>query len=221
MANTDLETGLENVNNVVFCETTKQSQAHYRKWSAQYDSDMDVLGVSYSTKVVDMFEKHVTELDNLKVLDLGGGTGTASFNLRNRLNFKGEIDILDASMSMLYEASQKDVGFRNILCHFVTDSGELPFRDETYDVIISSGAFLPNHIPASSIFGVINALKRGGLLMLTRRLQTNEEYGEEFVENVEKLCKEKKLKFVDRMEYIHFTNIEHKFQSGGFVYQRL
>uniref|UniRef100_H2YX16 Methyltransferase domain-containing protein n=1 Tax=Ciona savignyi TaxID=51511 RepID=H2YX16_CIOSA len=93
-----------------------------------------------------MFSKHVKDKINSVVLDLGGGTGTSSLFIRNQLQFQGEIDILDANIEMLYKASQKKIGFRNIIRHFVGKSGELPVRDESYDVIISTGAFVPNHI---------------------------------------------------------------------------
>ncbi|XP_078486113.1 uncharacterized protein LOC144744675 [Ciona intestinalis] len=221
MADRERETALGVVKNVVFCQSTEESQKNYRKWSRQYDNDMSILGNSGSSKITEMFSKLVTDLENCEVLDLGGGTGIASFNLRNDIEFKGELDILDANIDMLYEASQKDIQFRNIICHAVTERGNLPLCDEMYDVIISSGAFLPNHIPASSIFGIINVIKRGGLLLFTRRLKTAEGYGQQFVENVEKLCSEKKLKYVDHIEYVHFTKVEDKFTSGCFAYQRL
>ncbi|XP_078495273.1 uncharacterized protein LOC144750079 [Ciona intestinalis] len=152
MADKERETALGVVKNVVFCQSTEESQKNYRKWSRQYDNDMSILGNSGSSKIIEMFSKLVTDLENCEVLDLGGGTGKASFNLRNHVEFKGELDILDANIDMLYEASQKDIQFRNIICHAVTERGNLPLCDEMYDVIISSGAFLPNHIPASSIF---------------------------------------------------------------------
>nr|XP_002125713.1 uncharacterized protein LOC100175264 [Ciona intestinalis] len=221
MADKEIETALGVVQNVVFCQSTEESQKNYRKWSTQYDNDMTILGTSNTTKIVEMFSKLVTDSENFAVLDLGGGTGIAASNLRNHAGFKGELDILDASIHMLYEASQKDINLRNIICHAVTENGNLPLRDEMYDVIISSGAFLPNHIPASSIFGIINVIKRGGLLLITRRLKTTEGYGQQFVKNVEKLCSEKKLKYVDHMEYVHFTKVEDKFPSGCFAYQRL
>nr|XP_004227099.1 uncharacterized protein LOC101243204 [Ciona intestinalis] len=221
MSNTEIETALEAVKSAVFCQTTEESQSYYDVWSKRYDSDTSTLGSLSTIKITEMFSKHVTDLSNCQVLDLGGGTGRVSYNLRNRIHLKGDIDILDANMNMLYEANQKDINFRNILRHFVTENGNLPMSDEMYDVVVSSGTFLPNHIPVTSIFGIINVIKRGGLLLITRRLKTTEGYGHQFVENVEKLCSEKKLKYVDHMEYVHFTKVEDKFPSVCFVYQRL
>ncbi|XP_078495245.1 uncharacterized protein LOC101243204 [Ciona intestinalis] len=221
MSKTEIETALGAVKSAVFCQTTEESQSYYDVWSQHYDNDTSTLGSLSTIKITEMFSKHVTDLNNCQVLDLGGGTGRVSYNLRNRIHFKGDIDILDANMNMLYEANQKDINFRNILRHFVNENGNLPMGDEMYDVVVSSGTFLPNHIPVTSIFGIINVIKRGGLLLFTRRLKTTEGYGQQFVENVEKLCSEKKLKYVDHIEYVHFTNTEDKFSSGCFVYQRL
>nr|XP_018670460.1 uncharacterized protein LOC108950095 [Ciona intestinalis] len=221
MSKTEIETALRAVKSTVFCQTAEESQFYYDVWSKHFDNDTSTLGSLSSIILTEMFSKHITDFKNCQVLDLGGGTGKVSFNLRNRFHFKGEIDILDANMNMLYEAYQKDLNFRNILRHFVTETGNLPLADEMYDVVASAGAFIPNHISVTSIFGIIKVIKRGGLLLVTRRLKTTEDYGQQFVENVEKLCSEKKLKYVDHMEYVHFTNVEDKIPSGCFVYQRL
>ena len=41
--------------------------------------------------------------------------------------------------------------FRNIIRHFVSDEGDLPLKDGTYDVITSAGSFIPNHIAATAL----------------------------------------------------------------------
>uniref|UniRef100_H2YX31 Methyltransferase domain-containing protein n=1 Tax=Ciona savignyi TaxID=51511 RepID=H2YX31_CIOSA len=210
MSNQQLEEKcLENIKRVVWCKTAEESQNHYKVWSEQYDTELAIIGGSGSQAATNMFSKHVKDKINSVVLDLGGGTGTSSLFIRNQLQFQGEIDILDANIEMLYKASQKKIGFRNIIRHFVGKSGELPVRDESYDVIISTGAFVPNHIPASAIQGMIKAIRSGGLLIFTLRLQGLGDYGEEFVQNIEQLCLEKKLELLDQMELRHFTYQEN------------
>uniref|UniRef100_H2YPG7 Methyltransferase domain-containing protein n=1 Tax=Ciona savignyi TaxID=51511 RepID=H2YPG7_CIOSA len=211
---------LENVKNVVFCKTEEESQKHYDVWSEIYDNDLITLGFGGHTSIIYMFSKHVEDRINTKVLDLGGGTGLVSQFLRSQLQFKGEIDILNANMDMLYKASKKEVGYSTILRHWVGDSGDLPFRDATYDVIVCSGAFIPNHIPASAIKGILNVIKPGGLLLLNMRLETTGSYGEELLNNIKQLCSEKKLELLDDDQYIHFSKSPNKFNSGCFVYRR-
>uniref|UniRef100_H2Z439 Methyltransferase domain-containing protein n=1 Tax=Ciona savignyi TaxID=51511 RepID=H2Z439_CIOSA len=175
---------------------------------------------SSQKNITDMFLKHVKDRTNTKVLDLGGGTGSVSQLLRNQLQFKGEIDILDANMDMLYKASKKEVGFSNILCHWIGDSGDLPLRDATYDVIVCAAAFLPNHIPAPAIKGILKVIKPEGLLLLTMRLETTGSYEKVLQDNIKQLCSEKKLELLDDVKYTHFSNSPNKFNSGCFVYRR-
>uniref|UniRef100_H2ZNR6 Methyltransferase domain-containing protein n=1 Tax=Ciona savignyi TaxID=51511 RepID=H2ZNR6_CIOSA len=220
MSNKQLNETLEKVKCAVWCKTAEESQNYYTLWSQEYDDDLIILGSDGCQMATNMFLKHVKDKTSSKILDFGGGTGISSFLIRNQLQFQGEIDIMDANIDMLYKASQKKIAFRNIIRHFVGKSGDLPVRDASYDVIVTTGAFIPKHIPATAIQGVIKAIRSGGLLIMTRRLQGTGDYGEELDQNIDQLCSEKKLELLDHIEYGHFSNQENTIKSGCFVYMR-
>ena len=40
---------------------------------------------------------------------------------------------------------------RNIFRHLISENGLLPMQNGTYDIVTSSGSFIPNHVPATAV----------------------------------------------------------------------
>ena len=72
---------------------------------------------------------------NIKILDLGAGTGTVGLDLSK--HGYTNVDAIDVSKKMLDKAKEKHV-YKNYICEAVTDR-RLNIATGTYDAIISCG----------------------------------------------------------------------------------
>ncbi|CAK8680187.1 unnamed protein product [Clavelina lepadiformis] len=149
------------------------------------------------------------------------GTGRLGGHLRNHHGYEGTLDILDANMDLLMQAEKKDLNIRNIIRHAITESGELPVQDESYDMITCIGAFLPNNIPATALPGIIKAVKRGGLIVVEMRKTTIDAYRAIFDANLQMLLDQSELRKVYEEDYIPYKNFDTSPIFTAFVFKRL
>lgn len=97
-----------------------------------------------------------TSSGSLKLLDFGCGTGELLQGLRN-YQFQGELEGCDISNSMLEEAKTRFGSGPLPLLHLVTP-GELPFPENSYDVVVASSVF--HHVSPSARAGIFAELLR-------------------------------------------------------------
>ncbi len=110
-----------------------------------------------------------------KVLDIGCGGGVDTFIAAFRVGPTGQAVGIDATPEMLERARQNQLEVPLARVAFLPASAEdLPFRDQSFHVVISNGVF--NLIPdkASALTEVLRVLKPAGRFMIADEVLTGE-----------------------------------------------
>jgi predicted TPR repeat methyltransferase len=117
----------------------------YGVWAADYDTDMAVAEYNNPVDVAVELEKLFPNTIDVKILDVGAGTGVGGKKLAE-LGFDN-VDATDGSPQMLDIAKKLGV-YKNVLPAEVLVKGQrmLNVPVESDDVIVSSGSFYPFHL---------------------------------------------------------------------------
>ncbi len=100
------------------------------------------------------------------ILDVGAGTGSTSLLALATAGLNGHATLYDLSAGMLEQARRKALA-RNVeaRCAFRTgDMTRLPFRDASFDVVLSTYSVCPVYDPAAAVREMYRVLKPGGRL---------------------------------------------------------
>ncbi len=118
-----------------------------------YDKTANIYNNRYRSV---QFEKYRIALDDIqlsgKILDLGAGTGLLS----NFLNKK--LVSIDISKKMLLKSNSKNI---------LGDIAKLPFKDNSFDTVLSFSALMNSSSPQKTISEVHRILKPKGIFVVT------------------------------------------------------
>jgi ubiquinone/menaquinone biosynthesis C-methylase UbiE len=107
------------------------------------------------------------------VLDIGCGTGVDTFVAAKSVGTEGKVVGIDMTWQMLARAREnlKDISLGNVFFQ-IASAEDLPFPDESVDVVISNGVF--NLIPdkAGALREVVRVLKPIGRMMIADQILT-------------------------------------------------
>ena len=102
--------------------------------------------------------------ENIKtILDVGGGMGRLSLALSKSLNYR--IILTDISVDML-KLALKPAGRLNNMSIFNTDAHQLPFRKNSFDVVVGLDLFCHLERPTLALREFNRVLKNQGLLII-------------------------------------------------------
>jgi len=135
--------------------------------SADYDKEFihdKYLGPSVLSEAVRRLIPE-QERDKVKILDIAAGTGLVGIKL-SKLGFK-HIDALEPAEKMV--SILKSQTFYGRVMHDLIGEHKLDIEDETYDLVVMSGAIIPKHIPIEGFKEMIRCLKPGGYLVNAMR----------------------------------------------------
>ncbi|MDU2681591.1 MAG: class I SAM-dependent methyltransferase [Clostridium sp.] len=102
----------------------------FKYYSKQYDKFMKIFNLDKNKEIV----KVLKDINNLEILDIGGGTGTLANTL---INLGANVTILDPEIKMTNIAKEKNNKV-NILNGYLTNVG---LNDELFDLIIMRDSF--------------------------------------------------------------------------------
>lgn len=106
------------------------------------------------------------------ILDVATGTGRIPIALCQHARFEGAIIGLDASKGMLKQAISKinDNHFEDYVSFIWGDGTDLPFEDDSFDMVTCMEAleFMPQ--PEQGLKELIRVLRPSGVLLTTRRI---------------------------------------------------
>jgi ubiquinone/menaquinone biosynthesis C-methylase UbiE len=147
------------------------SQAHFKRWADHYDQDIiNVLLFRPSIRKVLEKIRHLQRrgLENMRILDIGCGTGNLalySFNAFDNINnFVG----LDMSENMIEKAHNKAklLNITEKLQFTIGDAEHLPFDDNSFNIVTCCHSF--HHYPHKdrAIAEMHRVLENQGHLML-------------------------------------------------------
>lgn len=118
--------------------------------------------------IMDMIAPHQSPL----VLDVATGTGRLPLALLNHAHFQGRIIAADLSRRMLAHAADKFIDDEARVTLLRAPAENLPFADDTFDVVTCLEALEFMERPREALREVIRVLRPGGLLLTTNRIST-------------------------------------------------
>lgn len=99
-----------------------------------------------------------------RVLDCGTGTGSTGLMAAQKVGTTGKVTLLDLSEDMLAMARKKAdrAGLSRRLEFQTGDMGELPFRDNCFDTVLSTYSLCPLSDPAKAALELYRVTRPGG-----------------------------------------------------------
>ena len=105
----------------------------------------------------------------LQVLDIGAGTGTLSMQVLRRGVLARNLTLLDQSPQMLQQAQAKPQLADSTFA--LADAHQLPFEDERFDCVMSSGVIYYFPDPVGALREQLRVTRRGGVVLAMGALQ--------------------------------------------------
>ncbi len=100
------------------------------------------------------------------VLDCGAGTGTTGLLAAEKVGDTGKVTLVDMSEGMLSVARKKAEADKNLdrVEIKVGDMLDLPFEDNSFDVVLSTYSMCPVYDPAKAATEIYRVARPGGLI---------------------------------------------------------
>ena len=148
---------------VYVASTAAALRTAYDDWANDYDQELFEIGYCSPSVAAAIFGRFITKRDG-PFLDAGCGTGLQVQALR-LAGFSGFTGI-DLSPEMLKIAESKNL-YDTLL--EATLGETLPFANDQFEAVLSTGAITQNHAPPESFDELIRVTRPGGLILFTLR----------------------------------------------------
>jgi len=144
-------------------------ERYYDHWARHYDADVEAEAYCGPTMVVDLLDA-VAQRGNLghdsRVLDACCGTGLVGRTLQER-GYR-QISGCDLSRPMLDQA-QASRAYQHLHSQIDLTQPLPPALLRHFDAVVCCGAFIPGHLPASALRGLVAMTRPGGVVVLSVR----------------------------------------------------
>uniref|UniRef100_A0A1I8HHF8 Methyltransf_25 domain-containing protein n=1 Tax=Macrostomum lignano TaxID=282301 RepID=A0A1I8HHF8_9PLAT len=130
--------------------TQEQVADVYNRWSSTYEADLARVPLGYNNpkQLVDAFAKVMPPGQQCRILDVACGTGLVGERLR-QLGYQ-RVDGIDGSEQMLETARRKGI-YDGLHCELIGDQLVKCVPPRTYDALLTTGSFCPNHLAPSCL----------------------------------------------------------------------
>ena len=148
--------------------------------------------------------EHKKEKKDLKILDMGCGTGLVGQYL-HEFGFRGIVG-LDASKGMLDEAAKKEGVHVDLVELFLGKPETYPesLRNK-FDFVTASGILADNHLDCSVFEEILLSLVEGGIAVFATRTEYLEKY--QYGPYMQKLVDEGKWKYVKELTFPRYDGL--------------
>ena len=148
--------------------------ALYDLYAARYDRIKQFDERADITLISQPLLERISPLADPLLLDVATGTARVPLIMARNARFEGHVVGLDASRRMLDKAGAKIAAgrFESFITLLQHDASELPFDDDSFDVVTCLEAleFMPR--PQVALAEMVRVLRPGGLLLTTIRIDT-------------------------------------------------
>lgn len=137
--------------------------AIYRRVASRYDLQHGLLTVRSDQRGRRLAVRHAVAPGE-SVLDCGGGTGSTALLAARRTGPGGRVTLLDLSDGMIQvaRARVRKAGLEARIRFAIGDLLSLPFRDDSFDAVLSTYSLCPVYDPAAGAREMLRVLKPGG-----------------------------------------------------------
>lgn len=143
---------------LVYNKTQQEIMSFYDERAERYDGFLDETNYVLHQIVAQEAAARFTDVAG-RAIDLGSGSGKVGISFK-LLKPKVVIDGLDFSQGMCGIAMQKGVYGK---IHNIDFKGDISIVNESYDLILSAGAFTPNHFDENDFIKFLSLLHNGGI----------------------------------------------------------
>lgn len=186
-----------------------QTEAYwfYFGWSRVYER-MQKFFTSNEMREAGLDLAEIHEPD-LRVLDVGAGTGTLSMQVQERVEAQN-LTLIDQSPHMLQQAQAKPALAK--ASFVLADAHELPFDDDQFDRVVSSGVVYYFPDPVRALREQLRVTKRGGVVLAMGSLQPKPAFVRFFANIFNRFPTEKQ--YVQWFVDAGFSDVHYKYISN-------
>jgi ubiquinone/menaquinone biosynthesis C-methylase UbiE len=146
----------------------KQIKKDYDNFSENYDKWINWMFKSFRENEKKTRNKIINKLKikkNFKILEIGCGTGRDTIFLEKKIGSKGKLFVQDISEKMINILLKKFKNNKKII-PFVSNSDQLPFKENFFDVIYNFGSFNEFLNPRKVLLEFNRVLKKDGKVLI-------------------------------------------------------
>ena len=181
----------------------------YQEWAPSYDDELTENKYVTPLRCAQILSNYIKN-KNIKILDIGCGTGLSGFALKKN-GFKS-IDGLDLSEEMLKIAKQKKI-YQSL---FNFDLNNPTDFNHKYDAIIAAGVISPTHANPDTIRNSYSMLKKKGLMIFS--INDHALNDSLFFSSINKIIQNSNFILLDQIYGDHIKELNLK--SSIFVLQK-
>ncbi|MCF5169352.1 class I SAM-dependent DNA methyltransferase [Pseudomonas canadensis] len=138
-----------------------------------------------------------------RILDAGCGTGLVGEQLAG-IGY-GEIDGVDLSAGMV-EQARKTNAYSQLTADVDLNVRNPAIADDRYDLVVCCGVFIDGHVAVTALDELLRVARSSGYLVVSTRQSYLDH--EPFVEYVERLAEDGKVRVVMRIERGNYINVD-------------